>query len=129
MAIVEIGGSSVKRRVFSWILAGALLFQSVNVEAAQLASYAGADQGMMDQETAWQAAQADSGEYRGEVGEKNGSTDGEEAASGAEELRMVSLQDGEGLFQEGSFQIQERGSFGIALFSPVEDEKWKEWAA
>lgn len=125
MAIVETGGSGVKRRVFSWILAGALLFQSVNVEAAQPASYAGLEQGM-----SWQTEKSDSGEYRGEASEKTGSTDGEEmVSSDGEGLRMESLQDGEGLFQAGSFQIQERGSSGIALFSAAEDEQWKEWDA
>ncbi|MDE7253340.1 MAG: InlB B-repeat-containing protein [Acetatifactor sp.] len=119
----------MKKRVFSWILAGALLFQSVNVEAAQLAAYAGLDQGILDQGMAWQEEQSDNGEYRGEASGKSGSTDGEEAvSSGEEELQMESLQDGEGLFQAGSFQIQERESFGIALFS-AEDEQWKEWDA
>lgn len=93
----------MKRRVLSWILAGVLLCQSVNVEAAQLVDYAGLDQSVMSEET--------------------GSTDGEE------ELWMESLQDGEGLFQAGSFQIQERESSGIALFSAAEDTQWKEWDA
>lgn len=93
----------MKRRVLSWILAGVLLCQSVNVEAAQFVDCAGPDQNIMSEET--------------------GSTDGEE------ELWMESLQDGEGLFQAGSFQIQERGGSEIALFSAAEDEQWEEWDA
>lgn len=93
----------MKRRVLCWILAGVLLGQSVNVEAAQLVDCAGPDQSVVSEET--------------------GSTDGEEG------LWMECLQDGEGLFQAGSFQIQERENSGIALFSAAEDTQWEEWDA
>ncbi|MCM1089641.1 MAG: InlB B-repeat-containing protein [Butyrivibrio sp.] len=144
----------MKRRVLSWILAGALLFQSVSVEAAQSVAYDGADQGIVGQASEWKAEQTDGGEYdgavNGAVGEAvsngggeavgdtvnktAGSTDGVEVVSSGEGLQVEVTQDEGGLFQEGSFKIPEREDSGIVLFSAEVDEqeeteKWEKWDA